>query len=459
MEKILSGVRKIYLIGIGGVGMSGLALLLKGKGFEVLGSDSKNSSYVKMLLDKGIKVFVGHCPDHISADIDLVGFSSAVKDDNPELQEAKAKNIPILRRGQLLAKLCQGKRTIAVAGSHGKTTTTSLLGYLLTSLGYKPAVFLGGMPLNYSCGAWWGDDYFVIETDESDGSFLYCNPWVSIITNIDCEHLDHYKTVENLDNSFLKFARQTKSKVVGWADQPFLADIISQVKGVSFGWNQNNLVRGSNFRFDGKFSCFDLYIKEKFITKAKVPLLGKHNCLNTLAVFACLWYLGQDLIKANQALLDFKGTKRRFQIKEKIESIVFVDDYAHHPTEIKAVLSAARLLAPKRLVVIFQPHRFSRVELLYDEFSQCFSDANELFITDIYSAHEKNFKHLSAQMLSEKIAKNFSNRITYIPKDSLSKEVPAYLKGGDLVLSLGAGDINTLTEGIINELKRNRIKI
>jgi UDP-N-acetylmuramate--alanine ligase len=459
MEKVLSGIRKIYLIGIGGVGMSGLALLLKEKGFLVLGSDLAESFYTKILQDRGIRVFIGHSKDHISCDIDLLAFSSAVKDDNPELEEAKRRNISILKRGELLAKLCKGKKTVAVAGSHGKTTTTSLLGYLLTSLGYKPAVFLGGTALNYSCTAWWGDDYFVIETDESDGSFLYCNPWISIITNIDCEHIDHYKTIGNLRTSFLKFARQTKDKVFGWGDHSFLSEIVSGVGGLTFGWGQNNMVRADNFRFDGYHSCFDLYINNKFANPIKSPLLGKHNCLNVLAVFAFFSYLGEDLEKIAKALLDFKGTKRRFQIKEKVDGVTFVDDYAHHPTEIRAVLSAAKLLGPKRVVAILQPHRFSRIKLLYEEFSQCFGDADELIITDIYSAHEKDTAGLDGSQLTEAIGKNFCRPLTYIAKDELSKKAPYHFKTGDLVLALGAGDINILLGDIINEFKRNRVKI
>jgi UDP-N-acetylmuramate--alanine ligase len=459
MEEVLYRVRKIYLIGIGGVGMSGLALLLKARGFEVLGSDLKINSYVEALKREGIEVFIGHSASHITDDIDLVAFSSAIKDDNPELCAAKRKDISLLKRGELLAKLCKGKKTVAVAGSHGKTTTTSLLGYLFTSLGYKPAVFLGGTALNYSSGAWWGDDYFCFETDESDGSFLYCNPWTSIITNIDHEHIEHYKSVENLEKCFLQFACQTKDKIFGWGDDPFLSQIISQVKGVSYGWGQNNVVRAGNFGFNGFMSCFDLYIKDKFILRAKSPLLGKHNCLNTLAAFSFFSYLGEDLEKIAKALVDFKGTKRRFQVKARVDGVTFVDDYAHHPTEIRAVLAAARLLEPKRLVVVFQPHRFSRVKSLYQEFCRCFNEADLLIVTDIYSAHEKDNSGLSGPSLSGAIGENFSKDLIYIPKEELHKEVSSCLREGDLVLALGAGDINILMGDIINEFKSNRIKI
>ncbi|NQT28841.1 MAG: UDP-N-acetylmuramate--L-alanine ligase, partial [Candidatus Omnitrophica bacterium] len=228
MEGLLSKVKNIYLVGIGGIGMSGLAFLLKERGFHVKGSDAKESTNVKMLRSQGIEVFIGHKEDQVTSDTDILGYSSAIGEENPEIIQAKKTGVTIFQRAKLLAALCQGKKTIAISGSHGKTTTTSLLGHLLTALDYKPAVFIGGLPLNYSRGAWWGDDYFVIEADESDGSFLEFNPWVSIITNIDSEHLDYYRSIENLKKSFLEFAQNTKDKVIGWGDQPYVAELISK---------------------------------------------------------------------------------------------------------------------------------------------------------------------------------------------------------------------------------------
>ena len=448
MEGLLSKVRNIYLVGIGGIGMSGLALLLKERGFTVKGSDRKESANVKMLRAQGIKVFVGHREEQVSSDTDILGYSSAIGEENPEIIQAKKRGINIFKRAKLLDALCQGKKTIAISGSHGKTTTTALLGHLLTALEYKPAVFVGGLPLNYSRGAWWGDNYFVIEADESDGSFLEFNPWVSIITNIDCEHLDYYGNIENLRKSFLKFAQNTRDKVIGWGDQFYLAELISKVGGLSFGWEKENLLRGVNFKFDRGFSYFDLYIKGEFRSSIKTPLIGKYNCLNTLAVLAFFYHLGEDLEKVKQALLNFKGTRRRLEANGKIKGITFIDDYAHHPAEIKAVLSAAQLLNPKRLFVIFQPHRFSRVNLLKEEFARCFSGVDYLVVSDIYAACEENTFGVSAKNLAEEINKNLSVKVEYIPKNELVTNIPPYLKEGDLVLGLGAGDINSIMEGI-----------
>lgn len=459
MEKVLSKIKNIYLVGIGGVGMSGLALLLRDKGFNVTGSDCLESLTVKMLLQHKIRVFIGHNQKNLPLDTDLIGYSSAIKDDNPEIVEAKKRGLAILNKGKLLAKLCKDSKIIAVSGSHGKTTTTSLIGYVLTSLGYKPTVFLGGISLNYLQGAWWGEDYFVIETDESDRSFLDYNPYFSIITNIDREHLDNYKTMKSLEDNFLKFAYQTKEKVFGWGDQGRVRKIVSQVKGLSFGAGKHNTVRAFNFRYDKNQSIFDLYIKDEFIMTVTIPLLGQHNCFNTLGALAFFDYIGEDLQRINKILINFKGTKRRFQIKTEIDGVTFVDDYAHHPTEIKSVLGAARLKEAKRIVAIFQPHRFSRVKILAKEFSKCFQEADVLIVTDIYSAHEKEIKGVNAKELLKQIGNNFSGQLYYVPADRLSKEVPSYCRPGDLVLALGAGNINILMEEAVNEFKKSRCKV
>jgi len=458
MEEILSKVKNIHLVGAGGIGMSGLALLLKEKGLCVSGSDLYESANTKMLQEEGVKIIMGQHAKNLTPDIELVAYSSAIESDNPEIVEARNRRIPVLKRGELLGMLCEDKKSIAVAGSHGKTTTTSLMGYLLTSLGFEPTVFVGGLPLNYSRNAWWGKDHFVIETDESDGSFLYCNPWVSIITNIDYEHLDYHKTIENLNESFLKFASQTQEHVFGWGDQPQVRQILSAVGGISFGWGKDNQLRAENMSFEAGCSCFSLVVEDKFDMPVRVPLLGEHNVLNALAVLGCLFYLGVDMEKAAAALKEFKGTKRRFQFKEKVEGVTFIDDYAHHPTEIQAVLKAARYLNPKRVLAVFQPHRFSRVKSLHNEFSRCFGGADKIVVTDIYAASEAIMDGVSAQFLTEAIKKEYGDKVCYIPKDRLKEEIVPLLKEGDIVLGLGAGDITAVMEEVIREFKKDRAK-
>jgi len=458
MEAVLSGVKHIYLIGIGGIGVGGLALLLKDKGFKVSGSDMCENHMTALLRENGIDVFIGHRREHMGVDVDLVGYSSAIKQDNPEIAEAQRRGVTIVPRGKLLGLLSWDKKVIAVSGSHGKTTTTSFIGYIMTSLGYAPTVFVGGVPLNYDRHAWWGKDYFVIETDESDGSFLYYNPWVSIITNIDHEHLDYYRSIEKLRQSFLQFAYQTKGMVIGCGDEPTVMDIVQKAGGTLYGFARHNKVSASRVWFDGRHTCFDLFIDQKYVCPVSIPLLGTHNVLNTLAVIAFFLYKGDDLNKVVSLLDGFKGTKRRFQIKKKINNVMFVDDYAHHPTEIAAVLNAAKYLSPKRLFVIFQPHRFSRVEALQKEFGRCFNVVDELVITDIYAASEKPIAGINADLLLEEIKKNFHGNARYIAKEKLIDIVPSCLEPGDVVMGLGAGDINTIMDGIANEFERSRVK-
>ena len=454
MKNILKEVKNIYLVGIGGIGMSALALLLKDKGFNVRGSDICESYITDMLRKNGITVDIGHKIEDIGEDTQLLIYSSAIKGDNPQIRFAKDRNINILKRGELLGLLCEGSNTIAISGSHGKTTTTSLFTYILKSLDLDVTAFIGGLPLNYSKNAWLGNSYFVVETDESDGSFLFIKSWVSVITNIDYEHLDYYKDIKKLKESFLEFASNTKYKVFGCGDDLNTKEIIKLVDGISYGFGKENVVRADNFYFDGSFSCFDLIIEDKFINNIKIPLLGRHNVLNTLAVLGFLFYTNNDLEKAIYFLKDFKGTKRRCQIKERFNSVTFIDDYAHHPTEIHNTLEALRLLSPNRLFVIFQPHRFSRIKSLYKEFGKCFSYADELVITDIYPASEEPIEGVDVDLLLEEIKRNFFKPIHYIPKEELKQKIPELIKEKDFVVGLGAGDINILMDEIIDEFKK-----
>jgi UDP-N-acetylmuramate--alanine ligase len=275
--------------------------------------------------------------------------------------------------------------------------------------------------------------------------------------------------MEGLKKSFLQFAYQTKGLVIGCADDILVEDILSQVKGLSYGFSEKNKITAKNILFEKEasssesspyagFTSFDFFIGGEFINRVKIPLFGRHNVLNTLSVLGLLDYLGEDLDKAIGLLRYFKGTKRRFQVKKQVAGITFIDDYAHHPTEIKAVLEAARYLKPKRIFVVFQPHRFSRVKSLYQEFSHCFSSVDKLIVTDIYSAQEIEIDGISGLFLTEEINKNFASQALYIPKERLISEVPLLLEQGDMVLGLGAGDINIIMDGIIYEFQNNRIK-
>ena len=457
-KKILSDIKHIYMIGIGGIGMSGIALLLKDKGFTVCGSDLVDSYTAKALKDSGIKVFLGHSAQNLPPEADLIVYSSAVRTDNPEMREAKRRGIGILRRGEMLGLLSWDKLTIAVAGSHGKTTTTGFIGYILGALGYNPAVCVGGVPLNFSKNAWWGGDYFVIETDESDGSFLYYNPWVSVITNVDREHLDYYRGLDDIEKSFLKFAYQTQKALVGCGDDPVVARILKQVPGTSYGFKPSNRLWASGVDFNSGLTSFELHLDSKSLGRLEIALMGEHHVLNTMAVLGVMLSMGVDLNGVLPILKGFQGTKRRFQVKETAAGVTFVDDYGHHPTEIAAVLKAARLRKPVRIVAIFQPHRFTRVKALFEEFISCFALADEALVIDIYPASESPIPGVNSQALCEACLKRGFSHVRYVPKESLNDEARSLFKEGDLVIGFGAGDINMLMDGVLDAFKRSRVE-
>ncbi|RKY32745.1 MAG: UDP-N-acetylmuramate--L-alanine ligase [Candidatus Omnitrophota bacterium] len=458
MEEILSRIRKIHLIGVGGAGMSGLAMLLKDKGYLVSGSDVKESFYFGKVKEAGIEVFLGHSERNLDG-VELVCYSSAIREDNIEIMAAKKRGIPLVKRGKLLGEISKDKKVIAVSGSHGKTTTSALLTHLLNSLGYQPSTFIGAQPLGYSKSSWWGKDFFVIEIDESDGTILNYYPWIAIITNIDNEHIDFYGDRKNLDKAFREFAYRTKELVIGWADLEPLKSIIQEVNSLKYGYTSGVDLFAKEINFDGEFTSFSLTIKDKNYSKVKIPLIGEHNVLNALAVIAFFYYLGEDMDKVFSAFISFKGTKRRFEVKDRIEGIAFLEDYAHHPTEVKATIKSAKLLKPERLVVIFQPHRYSRLSYLYQEFAQSFSLCDVLILTDIYSAGEVKPPGFDDEILWKELKQHFNKKCFYFPKDHLVEEVLPLLKEGDLVLALGAGDINILLNDIIEEFKRNKAKV
>ena len=437
--------------------MSGLALLLKEKGFSLTGSDIKESYNTLRLQQAGIKVAIGHNKNNVEG-ADLVCYSSAVGESNPELEAARILGIKIFQRAELLALLCRGKKTIAISGSHGKTTTSSLVAHCLLSLGYKPAVFVGGIPLNYENNAWWGNDYFVVEADESDASFLNFSPQYSIITNIDYEHIAHYRTLDNLKNAFWRFSLNTENKVIGCQDNVYVKELGERLDNfISYGFGKDNLFRAQDIFFDGKNMHFNFFVGGSFYGEFSLPLLGRHNVSNALASLTLFFLLGFDLGKVKEAFLEFKGVKRRLQFKDTAAGVKFIDDYAHHPSEIKATLEAVKMLKPQRLVGIFQPHRYSRLRNLYQNFYTCFHDLDLLIVTDIYSAGENNPEKINAQDFAQGIKKH-KKEVIYLPQERLKEELHSYIEGGDWVIALGAGNINQLTEDALKSIGETKIK-
>lgn len=451
-------IKHIHLIGIGGIGMSAVAQLLLNMGWRVSGCDLKENDLINHLRKAGVCVWIGHNSWHLKT-VDTVVYSSAIPEDNPEIQEAKLRGIRLMKRAETLAYLMQDKTVVSVTGMHGKTTTASLASYLLSEAGLFPTVAVGGILHNLGGNALFGKGrFFVAEADESDGSFLYYHPDYSIITNIDYEHLDYYRDFNFLLESFRRFINQTKDGgcLFCWRDDPYLNNLLRGYKNrvVFFGLGQDADICALNIILDGLTGEFDCFWDRKFIGHFKISLGGRHNILNALAVVALGLELGIDAQLIKGALVKYQGTRRRLQIKFRSSDYSVLDDYGHHPTEIKATLEAVRLLNPRRLLVIFQPHRYTRTKLLLDSFASCFDLADCAIITDIYPAGESPIEGVSGYSIYERLKSRKHPQAQFLPKENILDYVIKILKPQDVVLILGAGDITKISDELAEVLKR-----
>ncbi|MFA5155875.1 MAG: UDP-N-acetylmuramate--L-alanine ligase [Candidatus Omnitrophota bacterium] len=450
--------KHIHFIGIGGIGMSGIAFILLNRGVKVSGSDVKNTRVTAGLAAAGAKVFIGHSPENIGM-ADTVVYSSAVKEDNPEMIEARKRGIPLIRRAQALAGLMQDKKVIAVAGSHGKTTTTSLVSLLLSEAGLRPSAAIGGILKNTDANTYFGDgEFFVAEADESDGSFLYYDPLYSIITNIDREHLDYYGNFQSELDAFRQFIAKTRNSgcIFYCADDANLEKLVGQHKGrkISFGLNPGADIYPLEVKMQGLVSSFECAYKGKPLGSFGLSLAGIHNVSNALSVIALGLELGIDIETINNTLVAYKGSGRRMEVRFRNNDYMVIDDYAHHPTEISATLQAARNIAPGRLIAVFQPHRYTRTKLLLDEFGSCFDQADHVIITDIYAASEPAIEGVSGMNICEKIRQRRPQKsAAFLHKEELLPAILGMLKAGDLVVMLGAGDIVKVCDELVGELK------
>lgn len=435
---------KIHIIGIGGAGMSAIALLLKAKGFYVQGSDLKNSSYTEILKREGIPVFIGHNPSNLR-DCSTVIFSTAIPKNNPELLEAQKRGLLTLHRSDALRIITEGKKVIAVTGTHGKTTTTSLIAHCLRCAGIDAGFLVGGEVNDYGTNARYGKDkLFVVEADESDGSFLKLNQSYAVFTNLEEEHLDYYGTEESLNESAIRFLSSSKEFSVIFGDDKRLKRIRQSVssKTITYGTKNcdYNLV---SFNFGVPYTDFELETPDKRRLKFSIKLRGFHNILNSAACASLLLEMGLEYSKLYEGLRTFSGVGRRLEIIGSLDGIDIYDDYAHHPTEIKATLDAIRTAPYSRVIAVFQPHRYTRTEKLFSDFPDAFSSADVIVATDIYSAGENPIPGITGKLLFEKIAeKNGGKKLAYIPR---LLEIPPYIikiaRKGDAIVFLGAGDI------------------
>lgn len=448
-----------HLIGIGGIGMSGIAQLLLRGGIKVSGSDLKESKITQELQAQGAQIFIGHNRQNI-LDANLIIYSSAIKEDNPEIIEARSLKIPLIKRAQALAQLMQEKVVITVSGSHGKTTTASLASYLLLEAGLFPTVAVGGILRNIDTNACLGNGkFFVAEADESDGSFLYYRPTYSIITNIDREHLDYYQDFDRELQAFAEFLNRTEEGgyVFYCNDDPNLKLMLKDYKNksISFGLTDEADIYPKNIVLEGLNSEFDCYCKNKFMGRFNLALGGKHNISNALSVIALGLELTIDLEFIKNTLANYKGAKRRLEVKFNQGGVMLIDDYAHHPTEIKATLLAARNLKASRIIAVFQPHRYTRTKLLLEEFAKSFDSTDYVIITDIYPANELPIEGINAQSICDAIIKYSPHKeVKYLPKDQIIAHILEIVKAQDAVITLGAGDIVKISDELAKEFKR-----
>lgn len=455
-------LKKFHFVGIGGAGMSALAKILIESGYEISGSDCADSSNVEMLKNLGAKIFIGHAAENISNDIDAIVYSSAIPQDNPEILKAAELNIPKLHRSDINAMLVNSKKGIAVAGSHGKTTTTSMIGFVLHSAGVDPSFVIGGESSDLGTSAILGkSDYLVSEADESDGSFIKLKPAIAVVTNIEDDHLDHYGTVEKIRAAFKIFLENLdaeKGVAVLCFDNEPLRELAEKIKRkvISYGIDNAADFTAKNIYSGVNGVSFDTFKGEKLLGRVQLAIHGRHNVLNALATIATASEIGVEFSKIVDALGKFHGAKRRFQTKGNVRSIWIVDDYAHHPTEIAATLKAARETNPRRVVCVFQPHRYTRTKLLLKEFANAFVDADLLVLTDIYSAGEEKIDGISGESILEQVLDN-KKEISYIPeREKIAEYLLDNVVTGDLVITMGAGDIYKTGEELIELLKKQR---
>lgn len=447
-----------HFIGIGGIGMGTLASLLLAKGHKVSGSDLKDGELTSFLKKNGAHITISHHASNIQKP-DYVVYSSAIRVNNPELIESVSRHIPVLKRAEVLAQLVNEQIGVTIAGAHGKTTTTSMVSYMLMGAGLEPTTAVGGLINNggvsYNANLGQGK-YFVAEADESDGTFLYFKPHYSIITNIDFEHVDYYKDWEGILNAYRKFVTCTVKGgcLIACGEDKNLEAIIREQgqQAVFYGFDPRMDVYAKNITTDGFCSRFTCMTKEGVFGDFQLSVPGRHNILNALACIALGRRLGIDREVMAKALRDFTGVKRRFQLKGNVDGVMVVDDYGHHPTEIKATLNAARLFEGRRLITVFQPHRYSRTKFLLDEFVESLSGTDQLILTDIYAASEKITDGVGTTVLLEKLQQTLRHRVTYLKKEQILEYLNGHVQPNDLVLFLGAGDIYHLSDDLVKAL-------
>lgn len=456
---MLDGVNKVHFVGIGGAGMSALAKILLEKGYEVSGSDISESAMLDVLRGLGAKIFLGQKGENVRG-AEAVVVSSAIRGDNPEVAEADRLGLKRLHRSDVNAYLINGCRGIAVAGAHGKTTTTSMLGVALDYAGVSPSIIIGGEVDYLGGNARLGrSDYLVSEADESDGTFLKYYPYVGIVTNVENDHMDHYGSMENIIRAFTRFLGQIRPDGFGVVcfDNENIRNIVKNTTAriISYAIDHDADYRAANIVTSPEGTAFDVLHGGEKLGRVSLHVPGRHNVLNAMAAIVTGMQLGLTAAQMAEGLSMFHGAKRRFQTKGRAGGIWVVDDYAHHPTEIATTLKAARQTRPERLVCAFQPHRYTRTRLLQKEYGSCFQECDLLILTDVYSAGEEPIPGVDGELLVREVREQTGREAVYIPD---KKDIAPYLfsaaRPGDLIMTMGAGDIVKCGEELVALLQK-----
>lgn len=450
----------MHFVGIGGIGMSGLAKVLLNLGYRVTGSDLRETEITRSLRKLGGTIYRGHAPENIQG-ADVVVISSAVRENNPEVQEAYSAQIPVIPRAEMLAELMRLKKFgIAVAGAHGKTSTTSMISSVLRAGGLDPTVIIGGKVNGLGSNACWGQgEFLVAEADESDGSFLRLTPSIAVVTNIDKEHLDYYTDLNAIIRCFLDFIDKVPfyGLAILCGDDPYLREMLPAVKKrvMTYGTGPEFDLQARDITFEGLGVSFNAWWQNSELGEIQLKVPGLHHVRNSLAAMSLGLELEIPFHKIQTGLISYEGVSRRFEILGETEGVTVVDDYAHHPTEIQATLSAARACWPeRRLVVLFEPHRYSRTQTLMDDFTTAFGEADELWLTEIYPASESPIVGVSGKRLARNIRDKRGGPVHYVEScGDLPGAIGPSLQEGDVVMTLGAGAIGRIGPKILNMLK------
>jgi len=448
--------KRIHFIGIGGISMSGLAEILLENNFTVSGSDMKSSSLTEKLEKQGAQIFLGHDAKNVEG-ADLVVYTAAISEDNPELSRARELNITTMDRAEFLGKVMQGhKYNIAISGTHGKTTTTSMISHIFLNAKLDPTILVGGeldiINGNVRCGK---SEYFITEACEYKASFLKFFPYIGIILNIEADHLDYYRNIDHIKETFIKFVQLISKDgyLIAYAEDKKLKEVIpyANCEVITYGIDEGD-IRAKNIKFNEKGCAnFDVYKNNEKLFSINLNVPGKHNILNSLASISAALSLNVEYKYIIEGLSSFSGTHRRFEIKGVKNGITVIDDYAHHPTEIKATLEAAKNYPHNKIYCVFQPHTYTRTLTLFDDFVNCFYDADEVILADIYAAREKFTKKISSDMLGDSIREKGKSCKNFHSFEEIVSYLKTVLNKGDILLTVGAGDVYKIGEMYLNE--------